>query len=131
MPDSTNTLPMGQGGRPECTPKIKVIFRGFVISRIKHNVRAMVGALDAAHLPPIPDALCHQPIIQIYKTNSQGVTTLHEGFVPHLDQDFTLDVRDNPRIEVFQKDDGHFNRLDEVENDKKDFRWVVDFNEIH
>jgi hypothetical protein len=92
----------------------------------------MIGALDPASVPPIPGASCHQPIIHIYRiVAADGVTTEYRDFVLHLDQDFYLDVEINPVIEVFQKDEERFNRLDEVENNKKDFRWVVDFNDVH
>lgn len=128
-PNSTICLPMGQ--ETNRTPKIKVIFRGFVISRIKHHMRAMVGAIDPAIEQDGHDSRCHQPNIHIYKIDANGVTTEFTGFVPRLDLDFYLDVDNSPSIEVFQKDEEPFNRLDEVENNKKDFRWVVDFNEIH
>ena len=53
MPDhSTDHLPMGQTLGD--IPKIKVIFRGFIISKIKHNVQAMIGALNPAFTPPFP-----------------------------------------------------------------------------
>lgn len=134
---STVELPLG----PDDTPKIKVVFRGFIVTHIKHGEpQAMVGALDPSlddGTPEgIPDAPCHKPFVYIYQIDSKGVTTditnSIEGFPIDVSKDFSLNVLNTHKIEVFQKDEEEpFNRLDEVENDKKDFRWFVNLNELH
>lgn len=143
--NSTNCLPVGQDARH--TPKIKVVFRGFFISKITHGASsAMIGALSPAlgqgNVAPAPDAECHMPIVHIYKiskicrtydtvTRCVEITTEYRDFPIDTTKGIALNVINNPRIEVFQRDEECFNRLDEVGNDKKDFRWFVNLHDIH
>lgn len=118
----TNPLPLN--------PKIKVVFRGFVISNIRHgmNEDAVIGALS----PVLGDiALCHRPIVHVYRVCSDDSTEIWNEFPIEVARGFSLRVGSNYDIGVFQKDAAPFNRLDEVDNDKKDFRWWVDFNDLH
>lgn len=132
-PNSTICLPMGQDA--DRVPKIKVIFKGFFVSSIRHGAStAIIGALDPALAqgaePEVRDALCHKPIIHIYRIDGD-VTTEYTCFPIDLTQDISLNVVNDPKIEVFQRDEEPFNRLDEIGNDKKDFRWFVDLNDLH
>lgn len=113
---------------PPDRPKIKVIFKGFLITRIRHGESALIGALA--------NSVCHRPIVHVYRIQEnedhEYVSTEITGMDIHVNQPFSLVVDPvSTGIEVFQMDDEDFNRLDDVENDKKDFRWFVDLNELH
>jgi len=123
MPDHTSDIT-----RFNKAPKIKVIFGGFIVSQIKHgNPSAMVGTLA--------DPVCHKPIVHIYKIDSSTDETTDItndiGFKINVADNFSLMVGTTPNIEVFQKDGEDFNRLDELGNDKKDFRWFTDLEKLH
>ncbi|MEW6207534.1 MAG: hypothetical protein AB1631_04150 [Acidobacteriota bacterium] len=104
-------------------PKIRFIFRGFLITRIRDGAAgAEIGALAISQ--------CHQPKITIIEITPEGA----ENPVDHafdLDSDFSLSVENVAQsgIQVFQADTEPFNRLDD-ENDPRDFRWVIDLEEL-
>lgn len=115
MASSTNDLPRN--------PEVKVIFKGFVVTRVNHNA---TSALIGAH----PESDCHRPMVEVFTISPAGQATKLIDLA--INEDFSL-VVENPselRIEKFQKDDNAFNRLD-PENDPQDFRWFVDLNQIH
>jgi len=122
--------------------KVRVIFKGFFLARIREAKdgfagEAMIGAIDPVLSPPDdPPLVCHQPVIQVLGITRKGVVKTVWNVATDPDKDFFLKVVDaqgteKPRIDRFEKDDPDFNRLDERENDKKDFRWFVDFDRLH
>lgn len=128
LPAVTHKIPLG----PEV--KVKVIFRGFIITEIRAD-SATIGALD----PSKSGAPCHKPIVHVFKITPPDKSGGEEsieitnslGFKIDVTKNFSLLVPGPSNIQVFQKDTHpSFNRLDE-DNDKKDFRWFVDLNEIH
>lgn len=110
---------------PPHRPRIKIVFKGFLMTHIRHGEElALVGALA--------DSPCHRPIVHVYKIDRDHVTTEIAGLDIDVEMDFCMTV--NPvstGIQVFQKDDEEFNRLDDYENDKRDFRWFVDLDRLH
>lgn len=118
--------PMG----PDKLPHIKVIFRGFITAEIGPT-GATIGALH----PTLTGAACHKPMVRIYKVStdediSEDITGLVSSTL-NLNVDLELKVSGESKVRVFWKDNEPFNRLDDIENDTKDFRWFVDFNELH
>ena len=114
---STNEIPSER-------PRIKVVFGGFLVTQIRDGETAVIGAL--------PGSACHRPIVHVYRIRS-GSNTSEEitGLGIVVDQNFSLTVTpESTGIEVFRTDNEYFNRLDD-ENDKKDFRWFLDFHQVH
>lgn len=110
-------------------PEVRVIFKGLVISQIKHGTgKARIHCLDHS----IDE--CHQPKIHVYHLLPDGRTEILNLPVNNNYPDCYLMVSPEPlraNIQVFQTDDGDFNRLDEKHNHRKDFRWFTDLFDIH
>lgn len=137
QPNQSNPSVLSTGKVPG-DHKIRVIFRGFIITQIKHGESsAWVGALDSSISP------CHQPKIRVYKLfpppplgtgplplgSSQDVTP--PDLVPGTDISLTVFPTPSRGIQVYQQDDEHFDRHNERHNNRKDFRWFLNLNEIH
>src|SRR2546428_548152 len=114
----TNSLPL--------TPTIRVIFRGFVITRIADGAAS-------AELAALRTSPCHKPKVKITEITPAGepiertdLTDPEQGFDPMQGFELSVDnTSDETKgIRVFQRDTEPFNRLDE-ENDNRDFRWFV------
>lgn len=115
--------------------KIRVLFRGFLITRINSGETAWLGALSSGI------SLCHRPNIRVYKLfppsgtsgpdshgHSQDVTP------PTLDPEADISLLADPvttGIQLFQTGGPDFNRLDERNNSRKDFRWFLSLKEVH
>jgi len=107
---------------------VKVILKGFMVTEINQDKpKARIGAL------PLKTSKCHWPKVQVYKITPDGEKL--EFRLPDIDltKDFTLNVTNpfRPGIRKYQYDDHNFMRLDEVDCDRKDFRWFVDLDEMH
>jgi hypothetical protein len=109
-------------------PKIRIGFNGFVIARIRDGA-------DAASVAAHRESPCHQPAVRIREITPDGqlLPALEDKLPkpPNLTGDFSLSVENPfmPKIQTYQKDPYPFNRLDD-ENDSKDFRWVIDFEDF-
>lgn len=108
-------------------PKIRIIFRGFVITRIQEGT-------EWAELSSLRNSKCHQPQISIIEITADGaeIPVDQNKFIPLADQGLSLTVDGTAEsgIRIFQKDTDPFNRLDD-ENDSRDFRWFIDLKELH
>jgi hypothetical protein len=115
----TSTLPLGA--------KVKIIFKGFLITDIRHgSAEASIGAIRTSD--------CHQPRIGIKEIAADGRESLVNldpaDLKPDANFSFLVENASLAGVEVFQKDDEPFNRLDD-ENDRQDFRWFLSLEEIH
>ena len=130
--------------------KVRVIFKGFFLAKVKERRegssvvdRALIGAIDPTLPPPDltapedPPLACHQPVVHVLGITSNGIVKSLTYVPTERAKDFSLTVFNaqsaeiTPEILRFQKDTDLFNRLDDRENDKKDFRWFVDFDDLH
>lgn len=108
--------------------KVRVIFKGFVVSRINHHAdSAMIGALA----PSV--STCHRPSIHVYQITLPDGQSVEITPEIDLDEDFWLTVSGRPlqQIKKFQLNGERFERFDERNNSKKDFRWFINLDEIH
>jgi len=138
MPPTTTAPPILE------ETKVRVIFRGFFLSRINQDSQpAMIGAIDPRLPSPPgtpadePPLACHQPVIQVIGMNNKGVVISAQSILADPDKDFSLVVFDAQQMALpnvisrFQKDySPDFNRLDR-ESDKRDFRWFVNYDKVH
>jgi len=108
------------------SPTIRIIFKGFTIMRVRDGAAsAEIGAL--ANSP------CHQPRITVTKITPEGRPVPFDMALPEvLTENFSLSVENalHPGIQVFQKNPEQFNRLDEAQNDSRDFRWILNLEEF-
>ncbi|MEK6406882.1 MAG: hypothetical protein AABN34_07960 [Acidobacteriota bacterium] len=130
-PEVVYEFPMGP--TPDKSPRIKVVFRGFIIA----DITAELATIGAIH-PTLKDGPCHAPIVHVFAISPKERGEVSEditnqlGFDIKVAEGFSLKVTPGPKkVQIFWKDEQEFNRLDEVGNNKKDFRWFVDANEIH
>ena len=107
-------------------PKIKIIFQGFVISRVKDgNSFADVGALNTS--------ACHKPKVSIMKRDADGEINAIENLVFDVNKDFEIKV-ENPFIEkivAYRKETDANNRPFDRrtgDGDENDFRWFINFD---
>ena len=123
---------------PPVNPAIRVVFKGFVLSHIRPRTsEAWVGSLDSSI------STCHRPKITIYKITPSPGDPDHpeqDGHVElicpsvDLNQPFFIDIDPAPQpggIETFEVQPEPFERLDEIDNHRQDFRWFVDLDKIH
>jgi hypothetical protein len=103
-------------------PKIRIIFQGFVITRIKKgNATAEVGALKSPN--------CHSPKITVLKKNARGSLRVVENLVFDITRDFELKVEkaNLAGIDTYTKGGEQFDRNNEA-NDPNDFRWFINLD---
>jgi len=104
------------------TPKIKVIFQGFVITRIKKgNAVAEIGALNSSK--------CHSPKITVLRLTTQGALRVVENLVFDINQNIELRVEKEgqTRIDTYTKGAEQFDR-NSADNDPNDFRWFINLD---
>lgn len=107
--------------RPD-KPKIKVIFTGFFLSRVKEgNPFAEIGASADGEM-------CHRPRLKVYKSGDDGNPHRLLGLPIDIDQNFQLKVENTSQenIGVFTK--GNFKRA--PDHDENDFRWFPNLVEL-
>lgn len=115
--------------------KIRVIFRGFIVTRIQAGTEPVwIAALAQS----VSD--CHRPKIRVHKLftpvgsgraaygHSQDITP--PDLIPEADISLTV-YPQGTGVELFQLDSQPFNRLDERHNSRKDFRWFINLNDLH
>src|SRR5882724_1983096 len=93
--DRRTEMPISERG----IPKIKIIFKGFFISRIKDgNSIAEIGALS--------DSACHRPRISVLKSGDNGLPPTVENVVFDIDQNIEVKIEntDLTTIKEFRKD---------------------------
>jgi hypothetical protein len=107
-------------------PKIKVIFKGFVITNIRDGAQsAMIGALE--------ESVCHRPKVVIYKIRESDNAPVDVIAVsPTLPGDYSLHVVNPaiPNIRLYEHDNRPMDHLNE-DNDPRDFRWFIDLDWLH
>src|SRR4030095_13228679 len=104
-------------------PYIRLIFRGFVISRITDG-----GA--SAIMDALRDSPCHEPTVKILEITEDGSERRVDGIDPKKPFSINVDGPKFPRIQVMQKDNSPFDRRSNG-NDKNDFRWHIDLGQLH
>lgn len=104
-------------------PYIRLIFRGFVISRITDG--SATAIMDA-----LRDSPCHEPTVKILEINEDGSESRVDGIDPNKPFSIKVEGPKFPRIQVLKKDNGPFDRRSNG-NDKNDFRWHIDLGQLH
>lgn len=104
-------------------PYIRLIFRGFVISRITDG--SATAIMDA-----LRDSPCHEPTVKILEITEDGRELRVDDVDPKKPFSIQVVGAKFPRIQVMQKDNHPFDRRSNG-NDKNDFRWQINLGELH
>jgi len=112
----------------DCPDRIRVIFKGFTITHIPEGMeeRAWVGAIH----PTLSQGLCHRPIVHIYKI-SQADESTEIVSSQIATTDFELTVESGTQTRIIHLKGTVFHRDTEINTDLRDFRWFVDFHDLH
>ena len=109
-------------------PKIKVLFQGFVITRIKDGVSpAKLGALGTSD--------CHKPKISVLRITEDRQMHAVENLVFDINEDIWLDVENTGLTTVQEYIRGNDNNVRDFDRkadvgDKNDFRWFIDLDTL-